>query len=190
MLKTRKVKSANMPDSDSTGQTITQARVMLWKWLVIALVVILADQITKQLVLVNIPFRANLPVFGNILSLTHVYNYGAAFSFLNDAGGWQRWFFVALALIISTAITVWLRSLLRHDRFFALALSLILGGAIGNVVDRIIYGYVIDFIHVHYESWSFPAFNVADSAITVGAAIVILMFIFVPEKRKEMLANK
>ena len=107
-------------------------------------------------------------------NLTYVHNKGAAFSFLSEAGGWQRWFFAGLALVISCVIAVWLTRLKQHETLLAVALSLVLGGAIGNLIDRLAYGYVIDFLDVYYQTWHWPAFNIADSSITLG---VILMLV-------------
>jgi signal peptidase II len=111
-----------------------------------------------------------IPVF----ALTKVYNAGAAFSFLGDASGWQRWFFITLSIIVSGVLLVWLRRLGPHEGRTALALALILGGAIGNLIDRLVYGYVIDFLDVYYGDWHWPTFNLADSAITAGACLLIL----------------
>jgi signal peptidase II len=111
-----------------------------------------------------------LPFF----NLTYVHNKGAAFSFLSEAGGWQRWFFAALALIISVILSVWLARLKKHETLLALALSLVLGGAVGNLIDRLAYGYVIDFLDVYYDTWHWPAFNIADSAITLGVALMLM----------------
>ena len=108
------------------------------------------------------------------LNVTLAHNYGAAFSFLNDAGGWQRWFFIVLTVIVSLVLLVWLLRLPRCEWRTGLSLGLIIGGAIGNLVDRVRLGYVVDFIDVYYKSWHFPAFNVADSAITVGVALLLL----------------
>jgi signal peptidase II len=108
------------------------------------------------------------------VNLTYVHNTGAAFSFLSEAGGWQRWFFAALAIIISTVIAVWLSRLKAHETLLALSLSLVLGGAIGNLIDRLAYGYVIDFLDIYVQSWHWPAFNVADSAITLGVVLMLL----------------
>lgn len=102
-----------------------------------------------------------------------MHNKGAAFSFLSEAGGWQRWFFAGLALVISMVIAVWLSRLKRHETLMAVALSLVLGGAIGNLIDRLAYGYVIDFLDVYYQTWHWPAFNVADSAITLGVMLML-----------------
>ena len=105
--------------------------------------------------------------------LTYVHNTGAAFSFLSEAGGWQRWFFAGLALMMSIVIAIWLTRLKKHETLLAVALSLVLGGAVGNLIDRLAYGYVIDFLDVYYESWHWPAFNIADSAITLGVILML-----------------
>ena len=143
------------------------------KWLWLSALVLLLDQSTKLLadaVLVMQQPVYVIPMF----SLTKVYNPGAAFSFLGDAGGWQRWFFVALSLGVSIFLVIWLRRLGPRDGRIALALSLILGGAIGNLIDRLAYGYVIDFLDVYYGDWHWPTFNIADSAIAIGACLLIL----------------
>jgi signal peptidase II len=106
-------------------------------------------------------------------NFTLIYNEGAAFSFLSNAGGWQRWAFTALSIVISIVLIVWLKTLDRNKRVLAAGLAFILGGAIGNVIDRILYGHVIDFIDVYYKSHHWPAFNLADSAITLGACLLI-----------------
>ena len=144
----------------------------LLPWLGIAFIVILADQFTKTLILGDFTLGESRTVTG-FFNVVHVHNTGAAFSFLAGAAGWQRWFFVGLALA-ATGFIVWM--LLRHggQRLFGTALALILGGALGNVIDRLLHGYVIDFIQVHYGGAYFPSFNVADSAITVGAGLLIL----------------
>lgn len=142
-------------------------------WLLIALVIVVLDQVTKQL-------ADNLLVYGEPLAvmpsfnLTLLYNKGAAFSFLNSAGGWQRWFFTAIALVVSVVIFFWLKAVGEEQRWTPAALVLVLGGAIGNVIDRVLFGHVIDFIQVYYNTFYWPAFNVADSAICVGAAILLL----------------
>lgn len=142
-------------------------------WLGIALIVILLDQFTKVLILGNFQLGDSRYVT-SFFNVVRVHNYGAAFSFLHNAGGWQRWFFVGLGVAATVFITVMLR---RHGQqsLFACALSLILGGAIGNVVDRLLHGYVVDFIQVHWAAkYYFPSFNIADSAITIGAVLLIL----------------
>ena len=144
----------------------------LWPWLGIAAAIVLVDQITKTVIAGTMQLgdvRLVTPFF----DIVRAHNRGAAFSFLNDAGGWQRWFFIGLGAV-AAAFIVWM--LKRHggQRLFGWALALILGGAVGNVIDRVLHGHVIDFIQVHWKSAYFPAFNVADSAITVGAALLIL----------------
>lgn len=144
----------------------------LLPWLVVAVIVILADQFTKTLIIGDFRLGESRTVTP-FLNVVHVHNTGAAFSFLAGATGWQRWFFVGLGLV-ATAFIIWM--LLRHggQKLFSMALALILGGALGNVIDRLLHGYVIDFIQVHWRDSYFPSFNVADSAITVGAALLIL----------------
>jgi signal peptidase II len=144
----------------------------LWPWLGIALTVILVDQITKAVI--SGTLRLNeVRTVNAFLDVVCAHNTGAAFSFLAGASGWQRWFFIGLGAV-AAAFIVWL--LARHggQRLFSWALSLILGGAVGNVVDRIWHGYVVDFIQVHYRGSYFPSFNAADSAITIGAGLLIL----------------
>jgi len=144
----------------------------LLPWLGIALAIIVLDQLTKSLVLGAFRLHDS-HVVTPFFNLVRVHNTGAAFSFLAGATGWQRWFFVALGAVAAVFI-VWL--LRRHggQRLFGWALALILGGAVGNVVDRLLHGYVVDFIQVHWRGWYFPSFNVADSAITVGAGLLML----------------
>jgi len=144
----------------------------IWLWLGIALAVILLDQLTKTLI--SGTFELNdSHTLTSFFNLVRAHNTGAAFSFLAGADGWQRWFFIGLGAVAAVFI-VWL--LARHggQRLFGWALALILGGALGNVIDRLIHGHVVDFIQVHYANSYFPSFNVADSAITVGAALLIL----------------
>jgi len=141
-------------------------------WLGIALIVILADQFTKTLILGDFHVGDSRYVT-SFFNVVRVHNTGAAFSFLAGAAGWQRWFFVALGLV-ATGFIVWMLNRHGGQRMFGWALSLILGGALGNVIDRLLHGYVVDFIQVHYQNAYFPSFNVADSAITVGAGLLIL----------------
>ena len=117
------------------------------------------------------------------LNMTLAHNYRAAFSFLSDAGGWQRWFFTVLASGVSLALLVWLLRLPREERLTGLGLSLILGGAIGNLIDRVQLGYVVDFVDVHYKGWHYPAFNVADSAITCGVILLLLDVVLISRKK-------
>ena len=144
----------------------------LLPWLAIALIVILVDQFTKTLILGHFQLHDSRTVT-SFFNLVRVHNSGAAFSFLAGASGWQRWFFVGLGIAASMFI-VWLLRSHGGQRLFGWALALILGGAVGNVVDRLLHGYVVDFIQVHAGGWYFPSFNVADSAITVGAVLLIL----------------
>jgi signal peptidase II len=142
-----------------------------WKWLLLAAAVIVFDQVTKSLVVASFARGEVMPVT-SFMSLVLAYNSGAAFSFLADAPGWQRWFFA----IIAAAASVFLVYMLKRggSRVASAGMALILGGALGNLWDRIAVGKVVDFLLFHYGAWSWPAFNVADSAITVGAALLIL----------------
>lgn len=142
------------------------------RWYGLALVVIVLDQYTKGLASAGLEYARPVQVFP-WFNLTLQHNTGAAFSFLNDAGGWQRYFFTVVAIGISAALVVWLYVMPRGQWLLALSLGLILGGALGNVWDRIALGYVVDFISVHYQQHYFPAFNLADSAISVGAASML-----------------
>ena len=142
------------------------------KWLWLSLLAIILDQGSKLIVDSLMQLYQSIPVLP-YFNLTYVHNTGAAFSFLSDAGGWQRWFFAGLAVLISSAITVWLAKLKQNETLLALALALVLGGAVGNLIDRLAYGYVIDFIDVYYQNWHWPAFNIADSAITLGVVLMI-----------------
>ena len=141
-------------------------------WLAIAMVLVLADQFTKILVLGSFSLGEIKP-FTEFFNLVRVHNAGAAFSFLAGASGWQRWFFTGLGLV-AAAVIVWMLKQHAGQRLFGFALTCILGGAIGNVIDRVLYGHVVDFLDFHWAGMHFPAFNVADSAITVGAACLIL----------------
>src|SRR5277367_2096142 len=152
-------------------------------WLLLSAFVVLADQLSKSYIVqhfLEFEFTRILPV----LDITRMQNVGAAFSFLATASGWQRWVFIGLAVVVSIGITIWLFRLPRGAHtLLAAGLALVLGGALGNVIDRIRLGYVIDFIHFHWDRAYFPAFNVADSAITVGAACLLLDALF-ETKRK------
>jgi signal peptidase II len=139
-----------------------------------SMAVIALDQWTKHLIAAHLEEYERIQLLP-VLDLMRLHNEGAAFSFLSDATGWQRWLFTGLGIVVSVGILVWLRRLpARGQHLLAAGLSLVLGGALGNVIDRVLWGHVIDFIRVHYAGWSFPAFNAADSAITVGAALLIL----------------
>jgi signal peptidase II len=143
------------------------------KWLWVSVVVLILDQCTKLLADAMLSMHQSV-VLLPFLALRKAYNYGAAFSFLGDASGWQRWFFIVLALVVMGILVAWLRRLPRGNTGARVALVLILGGAAGNVIDRFVYGYVIDFIDVFYGSWHWPTFNIADSAISVGAFLLLL----------------
>ena len=148
-----------------------------WIALIIAVVVIGLDQWTKHIAVTMLEFRSPQSVtswFDWMLT----YNTGAAFSFLAGAGGWQRWFLTGVALVVSVFIVCWLFRLSPSDRSLVIPLVLILGGGIGNLIDRLMLGHVVDFISLHYENWYWPAFNLADSAITAGAVWVLLGAIF------------
>jgi signal peptidase II len=145
----------------------------LGRWLSWALAVCVLDQVTKQLASGMLDYgvpQAVLPGF----NLTLLHNTGAAFSLLHEASGWQRWFLAGVALLVGGVVIVWMAALDAAQRWVPLALALILGGAVGNLVDRLLLGYVVDFVQIYYERWSWPAFNVADAAITVGALMLIL----------------
>jgi len=142
-------------------------------WYALALLLLVADQYTKGLASTSLEYARPVEVF-SWFNLTLQHNTGAAFSFLSDAGGWQRYFFTGIAAVVSAGLVVWLFLMPREQKLLALSLGLILGGAIGNLWDRVTLGYVVDFISVHYRDSYFPAFNVADSAISVGAVLMLL----------------
>lgn len=143
------------------------------RWLWIASAVLALDQSSKWLALEKLILHEPMPLVP-FLDLTLVYNRGAAFGFLSTASGWQNLFFIGIALVAIVVILYLLRRMGAKDRLLAAALALILGGAIGNLIDRLLYGYVVDFVDVYYGAWHWPAFNVADSAITVGAVLIVL----------------
>ena len=142
-------------------------------WLMLAAVVVVLDQLTKFGASAMLNYAEPVAIFPG-LNFTLAHNTGAAFSLLSEASGWQRWFFAAIALVVSVVITAWLRQIGDGELWLPLALSLILGGAIGNFIDRLNFGYVVDFIQVYYKTWYWPAFNIADSAICVGAVVLVL----------------
>jgi signal peptidase II len=157
-----------------TGRRWFGLRAGASNWLWIAVAVMLLDQWTKYLVTDRLAEFDGI-VLLPMLEIMRLHNEGAAFSMLSAAGGWQRWLFTVLGLAVSVGILVWLRRMpAKGQNLAAAGLALILGGALGNVIDRVLWGHVIDFIRVHYQQYYFPAFNVADSAITVGAALLIL----------------
>ena len=150
-------------------------------WITVALFVLGLDQATKWAIIEWVDLYDKIPL-NSFINLTHQQNTGAAFSFLADAGGWQRWFFVILATIVCAVIAIWLLRIRKDGPVVLMAgLSLVLGGALGNLLDRARLGYVTDFIQVWFGSWPFPSFNVADAAISVGAALLIIDALFLQE---------
>ena len=141
-----------------------------WYW--VAALAFLADQFSKQWVLANFELTETVQLL-SFFNFTYVRNYGAAFSFLSDAGGWQRWLFTIIAVGFSTLLTIWLRKQSHTMWRSNLAFTLIIGGALGNLVDRLMHGYVVDFLHFYWKTYHFPAFNIADSAIFIGAVLII-----------------
>ena len=143
------------------------------KWYALSAVVLLLDQGSKLLADARLVFHEPvglLPFF----NLRLAYNTGAAFSFLGNAGGWQRWFFAGISVLVISVLVVWMRRLKPEQWQLSAAFALIIGGALGNLIDRLVYGHVIDFIDVYYKTWHWPTFNIADSAITVGAGLLLL----------------
>lgn len=155
---------------------------VMFRWLLLSVLVIVLDQGSKAWMVTHLAYadpRVILPVF----NLTLLYNTGAAFSFLAAESGWQRWLFAGLAIVVSLVLVRWLAGLDRRERWLPVAISLILGGALGNLFDRIVHGYVVDFLQFHWHQHYFPAFNLADSAITVGAVMMALSLVLNPGDR-------
>jgi signal peptidase II len=148
-------------------------------WYRVAIVVVIGDQLIKYLVSLKLKFQPPVEVLP-VLELVYAENTGAAFSFLHDAGGWQRWLFTGIALIVGLGIAIWMARVKSNQRLLLSSLALVLGGAIGNLIDRVRFGYVIDFIAVHWDHHYFPAFNIADSAITIGAGLMLLDMVLNP----------
>ncbi len=142
-----------------------------WLWLTVIFLII--DQITKQWVASTFDYRETLSVLP-IFNITYVHNPGAAFSFLADQGGWQRWFFTAIAAIASIVFVIWMAKTPKQQHLLSIAFALILSGALGNLIDRVLFGYVIDFLDFHWQGSHFAAFNIADSVIFIGAALMII----------------
>ena len=149
------------------------ANKMAFAWLLMSAVIIALDLWTKGLATDSLTLYRPVEI-NSWLNMTLAHNYGAAFSFLSDAGGWQRWLFTGLASVVTLVLIVWLLRLPAKEKLTAAALSMIIGGAVGNLIDRIINGYVVDFIDVYYNDWHWPAFNLADSAITGGVILLLL----------------
>lgn len=158
------------------------------KWTILSLIIVILDQLTKALATANLIMFDPVAIMP-MLNFTLMHNEGAAFSFLSDAGGWQRWFFTIIASVVSVVLVVWIKKLSSHERGMAISLSLILGGAIGNLIDRVRFGYVVDFVDVYYNASHWPAFNIADAAISVGA-VVMIIYSFREEKDKKVNKDK
>ena len=152
-----------------------------WRWYGLALLVIVIDQISKYWVTAALNYGEPV-VFTSFFNFTLLHNPGAAFSFLSRAGGWQRWFFTVIAVVVSVFLVLWIARIAATKLLESFALAMILGGALGNLYDRILHGHVVDFIVVHYQEHYWPAFNLADSAITLGAVLLIADMLFSKEK--------
>lgn len=156
----------------SSSPALGRSGASMWPWLAWAVVILIADQVTKTLIL-NHYQLGDSTFITSFFNIVRAHNTGAAFSFLSDAGGWQRWLFTGIGAV-ATIFIVWQLRSHPGQKLFCFSLASILGGAIGNVVDRLMHGYVVDFLDFHVSGWHFPAFNVADSAITLGAVCLIL----------------
>ena len=155
-----------------TKTTFTKSSGGMLPWLGLALLILIADQFTKVLIL-GYYRLGDATYITSFFNIVRVHNAGAAFSFLANAGGWQRWLFTGIGIAAAIFI-IWMLKSHPGQKLFSFALACILGGAIGNVIDRTLYGYVVDFLDFHYAGWHFPAFNIADSAIRIGAVCLIL----------------
>lgn len=144
---------------------------LIWLWF--SLLLLAADMLTKYVVMNSMQLGESIEILP-VFNFTYMHNYGAAFSFLSEAGGWQRWFLSIIAVTVSVLLTYWLKKLRADQWQLCAAYAMVLGGAIGNLLDRLIHGYVVDFIHFYYQQWHYPAFNIADIAIVCGAGLLIL----------------
>ena len=153
---------------------------LLW----LSLLVVVLDQWSKYWIVANFREYEVLTVWP-VFNLTLVYNTGAAFSFLSDAGGWQRWFFVTVGVLVSLVMGIWLARLQPRERWTALGLALVVGGAVGNLIDRVVLGKVVDFLQWHWQDWYWPSFNLADSAITLGVILLLLDGLFGTRPQEE-----
>jgi len=156
---------------------------MAFTWLAVSVLIVVLDLWTKNIATQSLTLYRPLELT-SWLNMTLAHNYGAAFSFLSDAGGWQRWLFTGLASVVTLVLVVWLFRLPPREKLTAAALGLIIGGAVGNLVDRINHGYVVDFIDVYYRDWHWPAFNLADSAITCGVTLLLIDGLFLSGSSK------
>ena len=144
-------------------------------WLLLSVLILIGDRLTKDFFEGSLSMYQQIVVIPGYFSWTLAYNTGAAFSFLADAAGWQRWFFAGIAVVVSAVLVVWLKRLKHNETLLAVALTMVLGGALGNLYDRVVLGHVVDFILVHWQNrWYFPAFNLADTFITIGAILLAL----------------
>jgi len=157
----------------------------MFRWLTLSVVIVILDQITKFYAVQFLILHDPQYIYSG-LNFTLMYNTGAAFSFLSDAGGWQRWFFIGISSLVSIIIVVWIYNALRKSRCLLFALSFILAGALGNLWDRLTLGYVVDFIEVHYQDLYWPAFNIADSSITIGAILLIIDTLLIDQKKNSL----
>jgi len=155
------------------------------RWLWLTLICLIADQITKHMVVGSMDLYQSIKVLP-FFSITYVHNLGAAFSFLADQGGWQRWFFSGVAMVASIVFVYWLAKTPKSNRYLCIAFALMLSGALGNLADRLLFGYVIDFLDFHVAKHHWPAFNVADSMIFIGAFLMILDSFKQPVKESEL----
>ena len=176
-----KAKRENMPNPHNK-KGLFQFKAHNLVWLGLSVIAIVLDQWTKWIAVNSLNYADPVPVLP-FLNWTLLHNYGAAFSFLSDAGGWQRYFFTSLAGIVSIVFVFWLMRMPKTLKVLPLAIALILGGAVGNLIDRVLLGYVVDFIHVYYNNSHFPAFNIADSAITLGTVLLLIDSFFLEKKR-------
>ena len=175
-----------MADKKPTKEMIAVEKggIKVYRWLVLTLIALLLDQISKQLIVGQMTLYQSIEVMP-FFNLYYVHNYGAAFSFLSDQSGWQRWFFIITSSLISMGIFYWLTQLKSSQRLLIIALSLVLGGALGNLYDRVMFGYVIDFIDWYVGSYHWPAFNIADASISLGAVLLIIDAFINPENENK-----
>lgn len=168
-----------MPDTKPSSHLHFRHLHFLW----LSFVIVLIDQFTKHMASIHLlPYRRH--IVNQFLNLTLVFNTGAAFAFLSGAGGWQVYLFSLLAVVVSIILLVWMVRLPADEKFHAAAIAMIIAGALGNLADRVLWGHVIDFIDFHVGTWHWPAFNVADSAITCGALILVFLMLFKVEKNE------
>jgi len=156
---------------------------MAFTWLAVSVLIVVLDLWTKNIATQSLTLYRPIELT-SWLNMTLAHNYGAAFSFLSDAGGWQRWLFTGLASVVTVVLVVWMFRLTPREKMTAAALGLIIGGAVGNLIDRINHGYVVDFIDVYYQGWHWPAFNLADSAITCGVVLLLIDGLFLSGSTK------